>query len=288
MPLLVGVNAVSTHGELRVDLSALPVGIIKSGVEVNDAGDSREFLLCYEPAGVAGQDVAVVVLVDFCPGELPGSLGEESSLPPERERVKGGRAHENQGSTCPVDFFDQGSDAFLVLREAFLAERIVDPVIHAVAGEDQIRPGLGEGVVEPGVNVGAWKGVGGLGEAGAALAGQAEVDELGLGMTGTQGGFQEDDEMASSGDGISQENDPFCTLERICLERDDADQGECEGKEARKSGRHADKTLFGRLRMMGPVSREEATLSCMRPRKSPGLCLGAVETTIKGGRFLHY
>ena len=99
----------------------------------------------------------------------------------------------------------------LIGLEAVFAEGVVDPVVPAVAGDDDVGCGFGEGAVEAFVDVGAGEGVVGFGEAGAGFAGEADGEQFGEGgdTLGAEVGFEVSDEASGVGVGIAEEEDPF-------------------------------------------------------------------------------
>src|SRR5207245_1088083 len=97
-------------------------------------------------------------------------------------------------------------------REAVFAEGLVDAVVHAVAGEDQVGPGPGQHAVEALVQVGAGElavGVAFFAEAGNGLAGEAAVNDLegAIGEAKEKLRFDVVDVLAALGDTVAEEED---------------------------------------------------------------------------------
>ena len=132
---------------------------------------------------------------------------------PDRDRVEDGRGEVQDLRARRRRPLTQEPQAVLELREPPLVERVIDAVVHAVTGDDQIRLGLLQDAVEPFVQVGAGEGAPGvprLGEPRDGLAGQAEVQELASerGVAEPQVGLDELDVLAAVRDAIAQEDDP--------------------------------------------------------------------------------
>ena len=130
------------------------------------------------------------------------------------ERIKDGGREVDDLGTGGCDFFAEFGDAFLMGGEAFVGEREVDAVVHAVAGDDEVGFGLREDAVEAFVEIRAWEfaaGVTFLGEARDGFAGEAEVEEFEceIRVFGDEGGFDVSDVGATVGDAVAEEDDAF-------------------------------------------------------------------------------
>ncbi len=154
------------------------------------------------------------------------------------ERIKdGGREVDDLGAGGS-DFFTKFGDAFLMGGEAFVREREVDAVVHAVAGDDEVGFGLGEDAVEAFVEIRAREfaaGVTFFGETGDGFAGEAEVEEFEceIRVFGDEGGFDVSDVGAAVGDAVAQENDAFGLGEFGLRE---GDEGEKKKEETHDAG----------------------------------------------------
>ena len=149
------------------------------------------------------------------------------------KRIKyGGREVDDLG-TGGSDFFTKFGDAFLMGGEAFVGEREVDAVVHAVAGDNEVGFGLGEDAVEAFVEIRAGEfatGVAFFGEARDGLAGEAEVEEFEceIRVFGDEGGFDVCDVGAAVGDAIAEEDDAFGLGEFGLSEGDEGEKKEEE------------------------------------------------------------
>jgi hypothetical protein len=109
-------------------------------------------------------------------------------------------------------FFHRGfqlENAILIGFEAGVIEREVDPIIHSVTGEDVARLKRGEHALEALVQAGPRElaaGVALFGKPGDRLAGQAEIDDLGIGKLrrGAQRRFHQRRPAAVIGDAVAE------------------------------------------------------------------------------------
>ena len=209
----VDVDAVVGEGVVGLAFASRGHVVVDGGVDVDDVGHlgfERE-----DPLGVAGDDVAVIVLVNVAPGEdgcaeIDGVLFGAGGLD-----VEGRRGDEDELGTAGFDFFDEALDAFLVGDEAVVGEGVVDAIVHAVAGDDEVGFGFGEGAVEALGDVGSWEGVAGFGESGDALGAEADGDDFGSVSLKVKGGLQVGDEVAGIGDGVAEEDDAVGGEDRV-------------------------------------------------------------------------
>ena len=83
-------------------------------------------------------------------GEQLGRIRRGSTLGKFRSRPGvGRRCEQNQTGAGSLHLLDQGPDARLIGLEPFLAERVIDAVIDAVAGNDPVRLGIRQFLVQP-------------------------------------------------------------------------------------------------------------------------------------------
>jgi hypothetical protein len=117
------------------------------------------------------------------------------------------------------DLVAEALDAGAIGREAVLAERKVDAVVHAVAGDDEIWLDGGEDALKPLMEVGAGElaaGVPFFGEAGYGLAAEAEVEHLDglVRMLSDGSGLDDLNIGATEGDAIAEEENAFGSWQR--------------------------------------------------------------------------
>ncbi len=74
-----------------------------------------------------------------------------------RGLVERGRGEEDEFCPRGVDFCDERLDSFLESDEAFVGEGVVDSVVHAIAGEDEIGFCFCENAIDSCVEIGSWK-----------------------------------------------------------------------------------------------------------------------------------
>lgn len=92
--------------------------------------------------------------------------------------------------------------------EAVIGEGVVDAIVHAVAGDDEVGFGFGEGAVEALGDVGSGEGVAGFGESGDAFGAEAEGHDFGGVALQVKGGLQVGDKVAGVGNGVAEKEDP--------------------------------------------------------------------------------
>lgn len=107
-------------------------------------------------------------------------------------------------------FFAEFQNAFAKFSEAVFGEGIVDAVVHAIAGEDEVGLDLGEGAIEAFVEVGSRElaaGVAGFGKAGNGFAGEAEIDDVEFEgwILAARVGFEEFNVFPAVGDAVAEE-----------------------------------------------------------------------------------
>lgn len=132
----VEVDAVLGEGETRIGFTAVLEVLADGGVNVYDVAN-----LVFQAAdvlGVWGDDVLVVVLVGFLPAEERGVCADKIFCSFGCFRVKGGRGDEDEFCAAGFDFFNEALDAFLVGGEALLRKGVVDAIIDAVTGNDEV------------------------------------------------------------------------------------------------------------------------------------------------------
>ncbi len=152
------------------------------------------------------------MFVDAEVGELLGPGRSQGSFPfLQWDGIKGGRRHQDELGSGGVDLLDQPVDSVLVDLEPFFRERMVDAVVHPVAGHDHVGLDSLQCPVQPFVDVGTREGVSRLGLARAGLAGEPDVVEAGHGAYTLQPalGFDPGDVASGVGDRIAQEEDPL-------------------------------------------------------------------------------
>ena len=112
------------------------------------------------------------------------------------------------------DLFTELSHAVLVGLTALRTEWIVDAIVHAITGKDELGFCFFQHPVEALVQVWAGKtatGMAGLTQAGKGLAGQADREKIifYIGMPGDESGFYDLKIAARLGDAIAEKNDAF-------------------------------------------------------------------------------
>ncbi len=100
--------------------------------------------LAQEPFGIAVKHL-VIPNVRQRILRLPGRQGTVL----DRFRIEHGRRHQQQLGAAGQHFLAQRADAGLEFLEALLAKRIINAVVHAVAGDDQFGSRFLEGAVQP-------------------------------------------------------------------------------------------------------------------------------------------
>ena len=182
-----------------------------------------------DPGGIGGDDFAVIVLVDLDPAEFGGVRRSQLAFGAERFGVESRGCHENERGPARRYFLDQGIDPGLVGGESLLAEGVIDPVIHAVAGEDEVGFHFSESAIETLVKIGPGERMTGFRESGDAITREAEVDELEAARIETlreEGGLDHGDRVSGVGDRVSEEKDlalEWCGDRRVLC---DAGRGE--------------------------------------------------------------
>ena len=214
-PVSVGVHvdAVARELEARILRPAGVEGLADRAVDVDDRPPVG--LTSEQPVGVAAEhfvvaDVGLFVFVQ-AGGEGPGldGLGVEDR----------GRQMEDVGPGG-LRLGSEELDTLAVGGEPLLAEWVVDAVVHAVAGDDEVGLRLREDPVEPLVQVRPGEGpagVAGLAQARDRFARQADVEELGRhgGVPEPQGRLDVFDVLAGVRDAIAEEDDPSVLRRRL-------------------------------------------------------------------------
>jgi hypothetical protein len=121
--------------------------------------------------------------------------------------IEGRRSEEDELGSRGVDLVDEAVDALLILDEAAVGKRVVDAIVHAVAGDDEIGLDLAEGAGEALGDIGSGEGMGRLGEAGDAFGGKAQSDDCGSVAVNGERGLEVDDVVSGVGDGVAEEED---------------------------------------------------------------------------------
>ncbi len=166
-----------------------------------------------QPVGVAAEHAVVAVEGMRRP---VFRRPQRPQLGPDRPGVEGrGGPHDHDGPGLPGLADDRGHPV-AEAGESVLAERVVDPVVHPVAGQQVVGFGHRQGPAQPLVDVGPGERVVGLRGPRHGLAGQAEVDQLELarGEPGEEVGVEVMDEEPLLGDAVAQEDDPLAIPER--------------------------------------------------------------------------
>lgn len=202
MAFPIDVNAVIGEG---VFLIGHPFGGVvggHGGVGIDDGGDL--VFLGEDPAGVGCNDVAIVVAVGFFPVEFGGVEVLRFFV---CDDIEGGRGDEDEFCAGGADLFDEGLEPALVGFEAGEAEGMVDAVVHAVAGDDEIGFCLLKGAGEALVDIGSGEGVFGFGESGDTFRGEAGGDDFRGVAVEMEGGLEVNDVVAGGGDGVAEDED---------------------------------------------------------------------------------
>lgn len=201
----VDVDAVVGEGVVGFGFAGPGHVLTDGGVNVDDVGDlgfEREDVF-----GVAGDNIAVVVLVNGAPGEDGCAEVDRVFFSSGSFDIEGGWGDEDEFCAACFDFLDEALDAFLVGVEAGVGVGVVDAIVHAVAGDDEVGFGFGEGAVEALGDVGAGEGMTGFGEAGDAFGAESDGDDFGGVSLEVEGGLEVDDEVTRGGDGVAEEDD---------------------------------------------------------------------------------
>ena len=135
MPIRVGMDAIV--GDTIADV---PLAHRLQVLEQGRVGVDHGMLFVaqrQQPFRVFCQHLLVVALIRAQPRELRSVLRQHLGL--ERGRIERGGRHQHRLRPGVFDFCDQLGYAVLIFLEAFLAEGIIDAIVHAITDDDDIR-----------------------------------------------------------------------------------------------------------------------------------------------------
>ena len=198
MPLGSRVDTVTRVLELRILLPLLGECRLHDGVQI----DYLPSVLAFrdQPFGVGRHDV---VVIELGVGFVVDRRGHEDDLP----------------SLC-LDLIFQALHTLLVLGEAFIVERHVDPAVDPVAGDDEIGSQSFEGTIQTLVHIGSGEPVSQVtrfGKAGHGFARNALVQYLRaeLRMVDRQPSLEKNNVLAPVGDAVPEEDNLLPILNNI-------------------------------------------------------------------------
>src|SRR2546425_12122148 len=147
MPLSICMNSIPGEGEGRILMTPLFELLLHRAMDVDDLPAIRP--LRQEPIRVSTQDIVVtnVRLAIFLE-----AIRERFAF--ERDGIEYWRRE--MDNVCPPGegLCPQPEDAVCERHKAIVPERIIDAVVHPVAGDDQIRFELLQNAIEPLMQIG--------------------------------------------------------------------------------------------------------------------------------------
>ena len=207
MAAVIGMHAIRREGKFWLRLTPGGEGGIHGAMNINDF-PSRGALR--EQPGAIRVEHCVVAFVRLRVGLEAG--GQKIGF--DGEWIKDwGSEMDDFGASLDhsvVEFLD----TVLEGAGAFGAERVVDAIIHAVAGEDELGGGFFEDATETFVHGGPWElasGVAGFAQAGGGFAGEAERDNgvFFAWVLRDHGGLDDLDVAAGLSDAVTEKDEAF-------------------------------------------------------------------------------
>ena len=202
-----GMDAIRSEDESGIcDTMFLQV-VVHRRVDIDDIPTFRA--LFDQPGGVFIEHV----IVSLVRRAVFGQAGRERLLF-NGIGIKRRRGHVHELCAGRFNLRAQLEHSFAELRRTFLSVRIIDAVVHPVAGDDEVGLRLRQHAVEPLMQIGPGKTaarMAGLGKSGDRLARQTEIDELDLAVGEFRHGIRLDafDVMTAVRDAVAEEDDAF-------------------------------------------------------------------------------
>ena len=207
MAAVVGMHAIRREGEFWLRLTPGGEGGIHGAMDINDFPSGGA--LRQQPGAIRVEH-CVVAFVRLRVGLEAG--GQKIGFDGERIEDWGGEM-DDFGATLD-DAVVEFLEAVLEGAGAFGAERVVDAIIHAVAGEDELGSGFFEDATETFMHGGPWElasGVAGFAQARGGFAGEAEWNDriFFARVLRDHGGLDDLDVAAGLGDAVTEKDEAF-------------------------------------------------------------------------------